>query len=250
MKKLLRTVFSTIQRRGIVYTLSKAHQYVYNKYVRYHLPRRRSKLNGVCVRYVHLLDDLVPWNVGHPVPDHYEQAIISSLQKNVFRGDNVVIVGGGWGVSSVIAAQMTGPEGSVMTFEASPRYARYVEETVALNEVDDRVEIEDAVVSRTISTLGTNKSGEVIDPSNLPDCDVLELDCEGVELDILDKIEIQPRTIIVESHGIYGSPTEEVVEKLKSRSYRVVSKELAECGPLEEMCIENDVRVVTGIKEP
>lgn len=40
-----------------------------------------------------------------------------------------------------------------------------------------------------------------IPPSELPDCDVLAIDCDGCELDVLDGIEITPRTIIVEHHG-------------------------------------------------
>jgi hypothetical protein len=51
----------------------------------------------------------------------------------------------------------------------------------------------------------------------------LELDCEGAELEILRKLEIEPRAIIVETHAHLGSPPKEIKRLLEERSYEVVS---------------------------
>jgi len=40
------------------------------------------------------------------------------------------------------------------------------------------------------------------------------LDCEGVELDILSELPYNPRSVVVETHGHYGAPTDEIKELL------------------------------------
>lgn len=203
-------------------------------------------MNGVRVRSGRAFDDVVPWKVGHPNLENYESAIIGSLKKHLRDGDQVVIIGGGWGVTSAIAASIVGEAGSVKTFEASPEYSEYVKETTELNRVGDKVKVITAVVSRSVTVRGDSESKNVIEASDLPDCDVLELDCEGAETDILDKLHINPRIIIVESHGHLDSPSDEVIEQLKMNSYEIIDKELAEKDGYAEMCRKNDIYVITA----
>lgn len=247
MVGLLSRIGAAIKQEGFGYVLKEALPHLHKHYLRDALPRRRTKLNGVLVYHSRLFDNIVPWNTGHPEPENYESEIIKSLNKYTNTGDDIVIVGGGWGISTVVAAEATGRNGTVYTFEASPQYTEYITETAELNNIEDNVEIKNAVVSHTVSVLGSAESDVVVSPSDLPDCDVLELDCEGAEIDILKGIEIRPRVIIVESHGVYGSPTDEVIEQLNSLSYDVVSTEIAEAGSLSKMCEKNDVRVITAI---
>jgi hypothetical protein len=57
--------------------------------------------------------------------------------------------------------------------------------------------------------------------SQLPSCDVLQLDCEGAEVEIPREMTIQPRVILVETHGIFGAPTNLGASVLEKRSYVV-----------------------------
>jgi hypothetical protein len=90
--------------------------------------------------------------------------------------------------------------------------------------------------------------GAVLAPSELPPCNVLELDCEGAEVEILRELTIQPRVILVETHGLFGAPTDLVASLLKKRGYIVSDRGLAE--PREgDYCTKNDIRVLLGIEE-
>ena len=66
---------------------------------------------------------------------------------------------------------------------------------------------------------------ERVPPENISECDVLVSDCEGAELGILEEIEIRPESIVVETHGIQGSPTDDVESVLKDRGYRIENRE-------------------------
>lgn len=239
-------VENAVRREGVGYVIRQAGRHVHKNYLRHHLPRHEIRMNGMRARSARLLDDVVPWKIGHPNPETYEAAIVESLKEHLREGDQVVIVGGGWGVTSSIAASIVGETGSVKTFEASSEYSGYVEETAELNGVRDRIEVTTAVVSRSVAVRGNCESKDVIQASDLPDCDVLELDCEGAETEILDDLHINPRIIIVEGHGHLGSPSNEVIERLQANSYEVLDKQLAERGGYEKMCRENDIYVITA----
>lgn len=245
----LSALVKSLSCRMVTQKIKKLIPYLYSRHFRRYLPRKSSKLNGVTVGYKRLFDDWVPWAQTHPDPEKYECAIISSLKQHVELGDTVTIVGGGWGVTTVVAAEQTGDEGCIRTFEASTQYAEYVKESAEMNDVNDRVTVQNAIVSHTVSTLGSSDSDVTLDPSRLPDCDVLELDCEGAEIEILKKLKIRPQVLIVETHGINGAPTENVIESLESLSYRIISNELAEGGSQADYCEKNDIRVLTALRE-
>ena len=246
---LLDRVISAVREEGILYVAREAVPHVYSHYVRDYLWRRETRLNGIRVRSHRIGDSIVPWQAGHPDPDLYEGAIVDGLRDHVQNADDVVIVGGGWGVSTVVAAEETGVRGSIHTYEASPKYSEYVRETAALNDVHDTVSVVNRAVSHTVSTFGDDNSANALHPSVLPECDVLELDCEGAELSIISEMDIRPRTIIVETHGVYGSPTEKVTGKLREVGYTIDTTEPAERGSLESMCHKQDVMVVIASRE-
>jgi hypothetical protein len=76
---------------------------------------------------------------------------------------------------------------------------------------------------------------------------VLELDCEGAEVEILRELTIQPRVILVETHGLYGAPTHLVASLLEKRGYIISDRGVAEPRAAHH-CTEHDLRVLLGIK--
>lgn len=150
---------------------------LYNRVFRRRLPRKIGTRAGVATPFG-LLD------VTTSLPE-YEVEHVSALRSTVRSGDRVVIVGGGWGVTATLAAHQCGPDGRVDVYEAVPSVAEEVEQTVERNGVADRVTVH---VERV--------DGE----TDLPECDVLELDCEGAEVDVLRHLDIQPRVLVVEHH--------------------------------------------------
>lgn len=189
----------------------------YDRIIRPHLPRKIGVYNGVPVRDRGLLD------ITDRVPS-YESAICNSLREQVTDGDEVVIVGGGKGVTTVVAGTRTGPRGNVTVFEGGAEQFDKVLETVKINELSDRVAVKQAVVGPDVRVYGDSCGSENISPSKLPECDVLELDCEGAEIGILREMKSSPRVIIVETHAKLGTSKEDVRSTLNKLNYTVVKE--------------------------
>jgi hypothetical protein len=162
-------------------------------------------------------------------------------------GDRVTVVGGGEGVTAVVAAQAVGETGSVVCFEGSGWGVRKVMATGIRNKVSRRLTVKHAVVGKAIDVYGDpgQLSTLVVAPAELPESDVLELDCEGAEIVILRNMTIRPRVIVVETHGFYGAPTVVVKELLEELDYTVEEWGVAE-PRLSEICETNDIRVLLG----
>jgi tRNA A58 N-methylase Trm61 len=201
------------------------------------------KYNGIYVRCP-LFDPILPWR-RRP---NYESGIITSVNEHLKKGEKVVIVGGGNGVTAVVVAEQIGEDGNVIVYEGSADKVERCKQTARLNGVSDRIEVRHGIVGPSISVWGEEKGAPHLEPKEIPDCDVLELDCEGAETDILENIQIRPRVIIVESHGVFDAPTEEVKRFLEDLSYTVVSEDIAEISN-KETCLENDIYVLTGVRE-
>ena len=110
-----------------------------------------------------------------------------------------------------------------------------------------RLTVKHAVVGEAIAVYGVphQLSTVVVPPAELPECDMLELDCEGAEIAILRNVAIRPRVIAVETHGVYGAPTRTVKELLEKMDYAVEEWGVAEPRVSEE-CEANDIRVLVG----
>jgi flavorubredoxin len=72
------------------------------------------------------------------------------------------------------------------------------------------------------------------------------MDIEGSEKEVLKNLEIRPRVLIVESHGFKGSKTKRIRELVSQLGYNIQTIDLAENT---EFAKQNDVKIVTGIKE-
>ncbi|WP_287256472.1 FkbM family methyltransferase [Mesorhizobium sp.] len=178
----------------------------------------------------------------------YEDALVTGLRRHALAGDRVVIVGGGWGVTAVIAALAIGESGSVVCFEGAEDNVEKVRWAASRSGVADRLNVMHAVVGASIQVYSEGVEGTLFEPEDLPECDLLQLDCEGAEIPILMRMKIRPRAVIVETHGFLGSSTNTVERLLVDLGYRIVTKTVAESS-LETMCVDRDVFVVVGLKE-
>ena len=239
---------SGLARRSIAYAIA----YAYRRGVRPCIPL------GEPVRYAGIPichdrkwgDRMIPtsWVPGEALdqPD-YEATLVAGLSETIRPGDSVVVVGVGFGVTAVVAALRTGPSGTVQCFEGSKQQVRLAQQTAARNRVTN-ISIRHAVVAKSISVYGIGSDvGAVLPTSQLPPCDVLELDCEGAEVEILRELTIQPRVILVETHGLYGAPTHLVASLLEKRGYVISHRGVAEPRAAHH-CTKHDIQVLLGIK--
>jgi tRNA A58 N-methylase Trm61 len=158
------------------------------------------------------------------VRPEYERELVTAIRRSVSSGDDVTIIGGGWGVSTVVAARLVGSTGSVTTYEGGAEQVKHVRETVRLNCVPDRVTLNHAVVGKA-KRVFSEQAEVVVDPGDLSDTDVLILDCEGAEVDILDGMDIRPSTVVVEAHPMYDAPCRVVRKVLEDIGYEIVGSE-------------------------
>jgi len=207
------------------------------------LPRRNSVYNGVDTRGARLFDSAIPWRKRHK--PNYESGIIKSLDAHTSQGDTVVVVGGGWGVTAVRAAELVGKTGHIYVYEGAKEAVERVYETLTLNNITN-VEVTHAVVGTAKQLRGKQADAAHLEPVELPECDVLELDCEGAELEILRKLTSRPESIIVETHGLHDASTEQVASILDKRGYEVVSSVIAD-ERNREFCVEHDIQVLTAV---
>lgn len=169
---------------------------------------------------------------------NYELPLIRAIRAYVSEGDSVAVVGGGLGVSSVVAARQVGETGSVVTYEGSEHRSRICRETAQLNGVDDIVGVRHGVVGGEGEVFG-DSTEPTVSVQDLPEVDVLISDCEGAELGLLDEYPHDPERILVETHGCFGCPTAEVEEFLQSDGYEIVENTPEDAG--------KDVRILVAV---
>ena len=151
-----------------------------------------------------------------------QDAEVQAHEKFTETGDNVVIIGGGYGVTTVHAAKQTGESGSVLVYEGG-EIANHIREICKLNSVEKIVTVKEAIVGEAIQIYeGVGDQVSELSPSDLPRCDVLEMDCEGSELGIIQNLQIRPRVLIVELHPQnYESPNELPVSLIRKMGYLI-----------------------------
>ena len=168
-------------------------------------------------------DRIVGWKSPEYKFDSYNQdGEVNAHHELTLAGEHVCIIGGGFGVTTVHAAREVGREGSVTVFEGG-QIASEVRQVARWNDVDDVVTVEEAIVGDSTALYqGMADDAEVIDPADLPTCDVLEMDCEGSELGILQGMQIRPRVLIVELHPtMYDAPNAAPVELIEQMGYEM-----------------------------
>lgn len=172
----------------------------------------------------------------------YEKALINGLEEKIRKGDKVTIVGGGKGVTAMKAADLSGSENNITVYEGSKSQVSQMKKNFSRNGFES-IETVNAIVGPGENVWGDTDGVRSVSVDELPECDLLELDCEGSEIRILENLDRRPRNILVESHGINGAPTEDVVERLEDLGYDIEDISPAEDGGF---CLENDIMVVTA----
>jgi len=128
-------------------------------------------------------DNLINWNhtwngYYFPKKGYNQHGEVRAHQSFTHQGNHVCIIGGGHGVTTVHAARQVGGGGLVTVFEGG-QIASHVRQVAQLNDVDSVVTVEEAIIGDpTTLYQGMSDDAEVIDPADLPACDVLEMDCE------------------------------------------------------------------------
>jgi FkbM family methyltransferase len=89
---------------------------------------------------------LTPAARGYHTGD-YEPTVVSALRRLVVPGSACADVGAHLGYMSLLLARLTGPDGRVVAFEASPRNARTVARNIRLNRLGDRVRLVQTAVA-------------------------------------------------------------------------------------------------------
>lgn len=188
----------------------------YNAFIREWLPKKIGSYNGVAVRRPKLLDstDVFP---------EYETTLVSHIRRHLPNSSTTTIVGGGLGVSSVVAVR-SGSQ-SVNTYEASSDRLETIQQTVCLNKISSEVTLHHAIVESGILIEGSSVGADRIKANDLPDSDVLILDCEGAEEEILTNICNNPNTVIVECHPMFDVNPTDIIELLEEKGYTVIDRE-------------------------
>lgn len=185
--------------------------------IRPHMPKVNGKYNGVDVPAYRLGD--YRFTSERPVRPNYEKHLIEAVKSTVTEGDNVVVIGGGAGVSSYYAAKSS-KTGKLIIFEASEDKAELVKKTLSDNGITE-FDVVHGLFYEAKSVRGELGSSSVLTAKDIPSCDVLVMDCEGAEKKIVEDLDNWPEKIIVETHGCFDSPTNYVVQRLEARNYCV-----------------------------
>jgi hypothetical protein len=186
----------------------------------FHVPSRKiAVFNGIAVRGTSLYSKIDIF------PDH-EAELISAIRNYIKSGENVLVIGGGSGASTVAVAHQVGIKGTVITYEGNKNSVSVVNDTINLNKVEDRVSVKHVIIEKPIHLMGFIGKAPTLLAKDFPACDVLVMDCEGAELPILQNLIIKPRLIIVETHPMFNSPEEKIIELLKNLNYDIISNDL------------------------
>lgn len=175
--------------------------------------------------------------------EDYESGLVQAIRTQIRPDDRVCIVGGGLGVTAALAGSLAK---SVVCYEASKPFARISADTALLNGLTN-VKLVEAVVGLDVAVYGKQKSDHIMPAEALEDCDLLEMDCEGAEATILRHMTIRPRVIVVETHGLYGAPTDMIASLLRDKGYSVQNLGIAETR-FAEMCRKADIMCLVGLR--
>jgi hypothetical protein len=96
---------------------------------------------------------------------------------------------------------------------------RKTRETVEASFVSDRVTVHHAIIGESNDLFGDAADADIIEPTDLGACDVLITDCEGTERQILDKMSITPRELVIECHPDHDAPPHIIRSILEQRGY-------------------------------
>lgn len=215
---------TAINKHGLLTVSSRAIGELYDQTVRRYLPiTGQITRAGVVTDDERLFDTYLPKEWQFAQDDPLYKSGYLPLHRNLIQPrDTVVIVGGGRGVSAVSASKQVGSNGKIIIFEGSHEQCLEIYDTLLRNNCENNYTIKNNVVGPGINVYTDDKDTiRSIDPSNIPECDVLELDCEGAEYTILEKMEIRPRVLLVELHPwSYSGDPAEILKQIDNIGYK------------------------------
>lgn len=234
-EKTIRRATRVGRTQGLAALLYKIPPYIYQQIWPY-LPESENKikLNGVkSSQNQKITDSYLGEYLTQFVSDNptYEKEYIMAIRKHVSAGDHVILVGGGEGVSTVIAAITAKPDGYVDVFEGSSEEVEKIKETIILNDVSDMISVHHSIVGQEVSLRNPPNGATLVPTEELPDCDCLGIDADGAEISILDELGIHPPKLVVEHHEVpsaKGEPVsfkpEKVRCKIQNLGYQIVEE--------------------------
>jgi len=175
------------------------------------------KFNGVAVPGRRLFDGLMPskwWSLPGNKPN-YEHTEVEGIKQYVGEDDEVFVIGGGFGVTSVHAANNT--SGKVTVVEANLERYQNLKGTFDANDVSDQIQTLFGYLGDLHIDLGDSNI-PMIAYQDIPKADVWDMDCEGAEIEILQNLPYYPSTILVETHDNHDV----VVELLQELGYEIL----------------------------
>jgi hypothetical protein len=207
----------------------------YKKLAGFDVPVKISNLEKIVGKFIYLVGDF----------DDYESGIINCHIRSKLNG-SMIICGGGYGVTACSAMKNGISADDLLIYEGSSECIKNLRKTLDLNNCTIKdSNIIHAIVGDDIGVYAGKKASTYIAASDLPDCDILQLDIEGSELEVLRNIKIRPKTIIVETHGFLGSSTAAVCDVIKDLGYKIISIQNAENSKFAR---ENDINVILAEK--
>lgn len=156
------------------------------------------------------------------VSDKDELGILNSHDEIYKYDDVIVAVGVGSGISLIHNSLKKRRNFSFIGIDASLEQIKIAEENARLNGIDVlkyNLILGYAGIPTNVYRRNQNNIGNFID-INMLDIDILELDCEGSEIEILTGLTARPRHIIVEMHPMFRDiDIDDFLSMMKSKGY-------------------------------
>lgn len=231
MRKLVDKMYELLKElKGLVKKVSPYYRVIYN---------------DVLVERFKVVDLINPRSGKVENRPSYEGKIVHAIKECVSKDDTVVILGGGIGIATVHVDRKLRSKGKIHVFEPSKYMMELHRKTTDINNVTSKIEIHNKAVKSIKKSWG--KSEDIfIEPVDIPRADVLICDIEGAEAEALPYVK-KYNTIIVETHGLYGAPTEKIESILDNKGYNVTNIGVAEPNMWREN-LRDDVMILVATK--
>jgi precorrin-6B methylase 2 len=248
MREKVHRALEIYSQAGLISMLTEGIQYVFNQKVAPYTPRTYQLCNGVIIRN-HKIGEILSsaYDTGGFRRPTYEDGLKQAVADMISTGDDVVVLGAGAGVVTTYVSRFAGESGHVFAYEASIEMVRILEETIDRNQTAASVDISHAAVGEVHSTWGELGDPEEYSVNDIPSADIFVIDVEGAEKDIIKNLP-NCRGVIVETHGVLGSPTDEIKESLSKDGFEIRTVMIAEPSRTN-ICKKNDIRIVVASQD-
>lgn len=155
--QLLRKTKHRYKSEGLSELFKSIVRFVHRRTIRPYLSGERIEIRGVTIggeeRKVKKFDSLL----GIGWPQCHKKSNCELVEEHVTEGDDVVVIGGGYGITTVVAARQTAPSGHVLVYEGASEQIDPLRETLELNGVQDVTEVEHAIVGEAVDLISPRR---------------------------------------------------------------------------------------------